>query len=533
LKKVFVLFIFYLGLLFTTFSQNLVPNPSFEEIDSIPCKWTAVEEFNVLFKDWFQPTRGTTDVFSTYVDPSCFAHCLSTHEKAMGQQAPRTGRIVGAILTSGFGCNRYSYREYLSVRLKEKLKKNEVYYAEMYVSHMDKSNIATNNVGFYFSTDSIAKHDYFDCYNLKVTPQINEDSIIDDNINWVKVSGYFRAEEEYEYMVLGNMYNDDQTIKKELGFFGDRLENWSGKYYVDDVLVRPCLSITPDTIICNGNTIDLEAWGNPIYGWADEKSPGQIIETNSTFRVSPDITTTYLAYGYCDTLSVTVTLPEPLGDTTMCEGDSITIQLKFKDPMQIWIPDSLMYITQPGHYEIVRKMPGCIQKDTIRVDYKPKPLLDLSTDSLICKIDTIIIDVTEPGVIVKWEDDSTDPIRTITAPGLYSVEGWLEGCYNYNSVNIELEDCPTELIMPNVFTPNNDQVNDFFRPIKLDGVVSSEITILNRFGVEIFSSNSIDNYWDGKIGGQMAPTGIYYYYIQYISKNGVSENIKGSLSLIR
>jgi gliding motility-associated-like protein len=81
------------------------------------------------------------------------------------------------------------------------------------------------------------------------------------------------------------------------------------------------------------------------------------------------------------------------------------------------------------------------------------------------------------------------------------LKGWLEGCYNYNSVNIELEDCPTELIMPNVFTPNNDQVNDFFRPIKFEGVVSCGITILNRFGVEIFSSNSINNYWDGKIGG--------------------------------
>jgi gliding motility-associated-like protein len=66
------------------------------------------------------------------------------------------------------------------------------------------------------------------------------------------------------------------------------------------------------------------------------------------------------------------------------------------------------------------------------------------------------------------------------------------------------------IFIPNIFTPNNDGVNDVFYVRNLsDG---SKLSITNRWGKEVYSSNNynLDNLWDG--GG--APDGVYYYRLQ-------------------
>ena len=72
-----------------------------------------------------------------------------------------------------------------------------------------------------------------------------------------------------------------------------------------------------------------------------------------------------------------------------------------------------------------------------------------------------------------------------------------------------------EVIAPNVFTPNSDAENPtFFLDCKK--VVSLELTILNRWGAVVFSKSSSDIInnnpaWDGKINGDLATDGIYFY----------------------
>ena len=58
-------------------SQNLVPNPSFENyIGALPCGWSP--NFPSTMDSWDNPTAGTPDIFSTLVATSCYASCLST-----------------------------------------------------------------------------------------------------------------------------------------------------------------------------------------------------------------------------------------------------------------------------------------------------------------------------------------------------------------------------------------------------------------------------------------------------------------------
>lgn len=519
--------IYFLGLSCISHGQNLVPNPSFEDLHAIPCSWVNEDDFRRIYKAWFQPTGGTTDVLSTFVDSSCYASCYSTHPESNGYKTPRTGNVLTVILTAGHGCQDDNYREYLGVKLTEPLIPQKSYYAEMYVSRTDSSQYATNNIGMYFSKDSIARPYY--CQYLGVQPQINSEKVVSENKGWVKISGYFKLKESAQFLYIGNMMHEDETIIKEINPGGQR----NTRYFVDDVLVRPCLSVSSDTMICRGNSIDLLAWGSPVYGWADASNPKELLTTDSVFTVKPQQSTTYLAYSICDTLSVSVTVPEALKDTDICQGDSINIPLKYQNESENDTSDSSIWLSLEGEYVISRSFPGCIQSDTFSLDHKFPPTLDMGFDSLICKIDTVLLDVTERNSTYKWEDGSENPIRIITQPGTYSVEGWMNGCYTENSIQIALSRCESELVMPNVITPNNDDKNDVFIPIVAKGIVKFQLNIFNRYGMELFNSTSLDLPWGGTIDNELAPSGEYFYFINYRDKNDQNSSIKGTLSVIR
>lgn len=77
-----------------------------------------------------------------------------------------------------------------------------------------------------------------------------------------------------------------------------------------------------------------------------------------------------------------------------------------------------------------------------------------------------------------------------------------------------LVDCP-QIEIPNVFTPNDDGINDFFR-VNLSGraLSSFKIEIYDRWGLLIFSSTSINNKWDGRTtSGKKVVDGTYFYIV--------------------
>ena len=72
----------------------------------------------------------------------------------------------------------------------------------------------------------------------------------------------------------------------------------------------------------------------------------------------------------------------------------------------------------------------------------------------------------------------------------------------------------SELNVPNVFTPNGDDVNDYFE-VSTDGTTAYEFTVFTRTGTRIYHSLSTMIFWDGRsIGGKELPEGIYYYVIE-------------------
>ncbi len=84
---------------------------------------------------------------------------------------------------------------------------------------------------------------------------------------------------------------------------------------------------------------------------------------------------------------------------------------------------------------------------------------------------------------------------------------------SYKSNKICLDDC-TYYELPNVFTPNGDNINDFFRPLMPYYFVEKiDMQIFNRWGQLIFETEDPDINWDGKNArnGKTVVAGVYYY----------------------
>ena len=89
-----------------------------------------------------------------------------------------------------------------------------------------------------------------------------------------------------------------------------------------------------------------------------------------------------------------------------------------------------------------------------------------------------------------------------------------------------------EFIIPNVFTPNQDGLNDEFK-VQACGVYGYEILIFNRFGEKVFESNSLNISWDGRHRGRPLNQGIYFYTIQVLDFRNEYLDFQGTVTLLR
>ena len=80
----------------------------------------------------------------------------------------------------------------------------------------------------------------------------------------------------------------------------------------------------------------------------------------------------------------------------------------------------------------------------------------------------------------------------------------------------------TETIFPNVFSPNNDQINDLYFITFNQAVTNFQAQIFNRWGIPIFESTDPNFKWDGKYQGETINEGKYIIRVSY-ELNGKEE----------
>lgn len=299
----------------------------------------------------------------------------------------------------------------------------------------------------------------------------------------------------------------------------------------------PNVDLGVDTTLCTGDTLPLDVTNiNANYIWQDGS-------TNNGFTVGQagsywvDVT-----IGNCemsDTINVGYIDPLVLDlgeDTTLCPDNSISMDAFNLGANYIWSDgstNSTVTISDSGTYwaNVYNTCESIF--DTIRVNYYPE--LDLITNSEIigCSNDTIKINALETNGSYLWSNGDTTNYLFVQDPGTYLLNLELNGCEYHDTIYVYLEECETIIQMPNVFTPNNDGLNDYFLPIEVLGEPEGvDFIIVNRWGNVVFESNELNSGWDGKTNNKLCAEGTYFWIVR--CSNCKSEKpLQGSVTLVR
>ncbi len=108
----------------------------------------------------------------------------------------------------------------------------------------------------------------------------------------------------------------------------------------------------------------------------------------------------------------------------------------------------------------------------------------------------------------------------------------INGCVDTASVIITVMPNITDLIIPNLITPNGDGFNDTWVIANIDTYPLNQIVVFNGYGQIIFESTGYNNDWDATYSGGNVPDGTYYYLIRLNDPNAIEEDIQGVLTIL-
>lgn len=159
------------------------------------------------------------------------------------------------------------------------------------------------------------------------------------------------------------------------------------------------------------------------------------------------------------------------------------------------------------------------------------PIPDLGPDTTLCPGSVFLL---HPGNFntYEWQDLSTDQNYIVEQAGVYTVKITnTAGCSGTDTVSVS-EDCLNDIIFPNAFTPNEDNLNEIFLPFG-STIKNFNLKIYNRWGQLIFESVDQSRGWDGTYLGKRQEEGIYLYRVSYSVRNGEEKGRTGKVVLIR
>ena len=144
-------------------------------------------------------------------------------------------------------------------------------------------------------------------------------------------------------------------------------------------------------------------------------------------------------------------------------------------------------------------------------------------------IDSSLINQSGNVIGIQWPEDTTRTyaikVREISE---YNCEG------PYRALYVTVSPCFT-LYIPNCITINGDGLNETFSIYGEQWEFTAfYVTIHNRWGAQVFSSDSPYFQWDGTYNGEPVPQDVYTYRITYTqNKKPYYDNILGQLTLLR
>lgn len=343
------------------------------------------------------------------------------------------------------------------------------------------------------------------------------------------------------YAQAGN-YNVTLTVQGTCG-----IDSISQTITIDDA---PTTIASDDQSICEGEQTMLFATGGDFYSWSNN-----ITSSNDTILIIPNTNSTYYVqaiingcYGSVDSISISLN-PKPL---VQIETSPISCN---KAPLELiaagnaldynWLGgfisnnDTLVLIPAINtDYILIGTIGNCSSTDTFRVDnFIPvEAIFDYLIDTCAGKI--IINNTSSGSYSYLWSFNDNESVlrnpifqidNSITEQTIQLIVNPNTVCADTSFSIINTNNLSNfNLFIPNTFTPNNDNLNDYFSAGNNNNCSPITIYIYNRWGECIFEQNSNKISWDGKFKNKDVPIGVYFYIIEH---NGRVNN--GSITLLR
>ena len=146
--------------------------------------------------------------------------------------------------------------------------------------------------------------------------------------------------------------------------------------------------------------------------------------------------------------------------------------------------------------------------------------------------------------IISWNWDFDDGnMSNLQNPShIYEQDGQYTVCLTIEDNNgCSSEKCQiihvysnTRAYIPNIFTINQDNINEVFQPV-ISGFIeeSYKMLIYDRWGKLLFSTNDYQNGWDGTYQNNIVTQDVYSYKVTYLTITGESKEHIGKVSLVK
>lgn len=339
------------------------------------------------------------------------------------------------------------------------------------------------------------------------------------------------------------------------------------------VFDTPSGTVNPVDLNCAGQEFNVSASGAQNYEWTSDDPSAIIINPNdATTPVILNDTTILSVLMYNDTIvcadsqAIVANVIDKIdaiaaSDAQICIGESVQL---FAQAVNLPPSSTLTYSWTPSDgldnpnienpvatpdnftiYTVQVSSGNCAPGSaSIQIEVDGVPFVNAGDDQVVSSGDSAVLTAFSPGIVTySWFDsegnfiNNTQSITTnsITETSTFYVEVGNAGCRAIDSVIVViLEECDGVVNIPNIFTPNDDGVNDYLRinpGVGIDEI--SAFKVFNRWGEPVYETSATSIEWDGKQNGQNLNPGVYVYYLEFVCANGDKTIKKGNITLLK
>jgi gliding motility-associated-like protein len=300
-------------------------------------------------------------------------------------------------------------------------------------------------------------------------------------------------------------------------------------------------SLGLDQDICIGDEVQFSApLGYASYLWNTGATTNSI-----TVAQQGQYILSVLDTNTCSTIDTALiknvfSLPNPnIGnDLSVCSGSSIVLN-PGTFARYLWHNGSTVQSlngSANGTYTVqVWDNNGCTASDSMQIlSQLPLPAGFLTSTDSLCQYEKLTLKPNTAFKVYQWSTGSFQSSIQVETAGNYSLKVTdNNNCVGLDTIRIVQKSCMEGVYIPNAFSPGNDGLNDMFRPLVFGKVKRYQLSVFNRFGQEVFTSDEPMKGWNGTWKGVMQPANAYAWICSYQLEGGTAKLEKGMVLLIR